>query len=59
MTPATATQNLNSKLRPASPNGPGRGSGPAFGPAPIRSNSPPVRIVRAPGYRGGGYRIDA
>lgn len=59
MTPATATQNLNAKLRRADGRKQGRGAGIDFKRAPIRSYSPPVSIVGRRGYEGGGYRIDA
>jgi hypothetical protein len=58
MTPVTATQNLNSKLRRANSNGRGRSSGFDSRNAPIRSYESPVRIFRGPGYQGGGYRIN-
>lgn len=58
MTPATATQNLNAKLRGAEARGLGRAKGIDLRNAPIRSSSPPVSIIHRPGYRGGGYRIN-
>ncbi len=58
MTPATATQNLNAKLRRADSKDLGTGRGIDLRRAPIRSYSPPVSIVRRPGYRGGGYHIN-
>ena len=58
MTPATATQNLNAKLRRADSRGLDRGKGIDLRNAPIRSYSPPISIVRRPGYQGGGYHIN-
>jgi hypothetical protein len=59
MTPATATQNLNAKLGSRRAGRQGQGERASSKSAPIRSSSPPVAIVRRPGYQGGGYRIDA
>jgi hypothetical protein len=59
MTPATATQNLNAKLRRANSQGRKDNARVELKSAPIRGYSPPVSIVRRSGYQGGGYRIDA
>ena len=53
-----STQNLNAKLSPAiaTPQRLG-GTGITLKPSPIQTYAPPVRIVRATGYRGGGYHL--
>jgi len=57
MTPATATQNLNAKLRRATSGKQGQRAAIELKQPPSRPDSRPVSVVRRPGYRGGGYCI--
>lgn len=58
MTPSTATQNLNSKLRTERYIPPLRVTGVNWQSTPVRTSTPPVRIATVRASYQGGYRID-
>lgn len=58
MTPPTATQNLNSKLRSERYIPPLRPTSVNWQATPIRTSSPPVRVASVRASYQGGYRID-
>jgi hypothetical protein len=56
--PPNSTQNLNAKLSPgAIATHRPAGIRPSFGPPPIQSSAPPVRIMRGPASYRGGYHL--
>jgi hypothetical protein len=55
--PPNSTQNLNAKLSLVSAGSRRQDGVRPFGPPPIQSSAPPVRIVGVPGRYRGGYHL--